>query len=384
MENEVIVLNKMITMTKNTIRTGLAVLALLMIIGFVTTLNPPSFEGYIGYVVINGELVPEGTLITVEVTGTGEIVAGTTVGENGRFALTIEIVDPIDDGDGKANRGDPLTWRIYGLECTTPLPGADIAESGKINEDYTIGIGEIPLIIVDYTPKDTTISINEGGEIDFTAGIAHNPESVLTYNWMVNRVTKSTSSSYTYKAEMGEGGTKIVTLEVSDGISIDTQSWTVEVNQFPRVSFTHLPDSPTTSDVIQFTDTSTDDGSIVSWLWIFGDGSTSTDQNPTHQYESGGIYGVVLIATDDDNVDDYRIEEIEVVCPPEFERVDLNDDHEVDMGDLFAITKSGYWGCYPDCGPGYEEFDLNEDGAVDMGDLFAVTKSGYWGEECYP
>jgi len=70
-------------------------------------------------------------------------------------------------------------------------------------------------------------------------------------------------------------------------------------------------------------------------------------------------------------------------CPPEFERVDLNDDHEVDMGDLFAITKSEYWGCHPDCGPGYEEFDLNDDGAVDMGDLFAVTKSGFWGEECY-
>jgi len=70
-------------------------------------------------------------------------------------------------------------------------------------------------------------------------------------------------------------------------------------------------------------------------------------------------------------------------CPPGFERVDLNDDHEVDMGDLFAITKSGYWGCYPDCEPGYEEFDLNDDGAVDMGDLFAVTKSGYWGDECY-
>jgi len=61
---------------------------------------------------------------------------------------------------------------------------------------------------------------------------------------------------------------------------------------------------------------------------------------------------------------------------------DLNDDNWVDMGDLFAITKSWYWGCDGDCGDGFEDFDLNDDNAVDMGDLFAVTKSGYWGEEC--
>jgi len=70
------------------------------------------------------------------------------------------------------------------------------------------------------------------------------------------------------------------------------------------------------------------------------------------------------------------------ICGGQCSDFDLNGDHEVDMGDLFAITKSGYWGCYPGCEPGYEDFDLNTDGAVDMGDLFAVTKSGYWGEEC--
>jgi len=68
-------------------------------------------------------------------------------------------------------------------------------------------------------------------------------------------------------------------------------------------------------------------------------------------------------------------------CPPDFKKFDLNDDKWVDMGDLFTITKSGYWGCSR-CEPGYEDFDLNGDKAVDMGDLFAVTKSGYWSEEC--
>ena len=35
----------------------------------------------------------------------------------------------------------------------------------------------------------------------------------------------------------------------------------------------------------------------TSWLWDFGDGNTSSEQNPVHIYESGGYYIVVLTAT---------------------------------------------------------------------------------------
>ena len=46
---------------------------------------------------------------------------------------------------------------------------------------------------------------------------------------------------------------------------------------------------------VQFTDTST--GDVSSWLWDFGDGETSTEQNPTHRYSSAGTYTVTLTAT---------------------------------------------------------------------------------------
>jgi hypothetical protein len=38
--------------------------------------------------------------------------------------------------------------------------------------------------------------------------------------------------------------------------------------------------------------------SAVSWSWDFGDGTTSTEQNPVHVYEEGGYYRVTLTATD--------------------------------------------------------------------------------------
>jgi len=69
----------------------------------------------------------------------------------------------------------------------------------------------------------------------------------------------------------------------------------------PTANFTYTPENPSTQDLIQFTDTSTDpDGTIVSWWWDFDDSSNSTLQNPTHKYADNGTYDVSLTVTDDD------------------------------------------------------------------------------------
>jgi len=48
-----------------------------------------------------------------------------------------------------------------------------------------------------------------------------------------------------------------------------------------------------------FVDASVANGApIVSWLWNFGDGTTSFDQNPTHIYQNSGNYSVSLTVTD--------------------------------------------------------------------------------------
>ena len=46
---------------------------------------------------------------------------------------------------------------------------------------------------------------------------------------------------------------------------------------------------------VQFTDQSTN--APTSWLWNFGDGTTSTQQNPSHQYSAAGVFNVTLTAT---------------------------------------------------------------------------------------
>ncbi|MCC6799333.1 MAG: PKD domain-containing protein, partial [Anaerolineae bacterium] len=48
---------------------------------------------------------------------------------------------------------------------------------------------------------------------------------------------------------------------------------------------------------VQFTDTTVSDTPITGRLWTFGDGATSTEQNPTHQYASDDVYTVTLQVT---------------------------------------------------------------------------------------
>jgi PKD repeat protein len=63
----------------------------------------------------------------------------------------------------------------------------------------------------------------------------------------------------------------------------------------PVASFTSTPVSGNVPFNVTFTDTSTN--YPTSWLWHFGDGTTSTARNPTHTYTTQGTYSPTLTAT---------------------------------------------------------------------------------------
>jgi PKD repeat protein len=70
-------------------------------------------------------------------------------------------------------------------------------------------------------------------------------------------------------------------------------------NNPPAAAFSYA----TNRKRITFTDRSTDsDGTIVSWFWDFGDGDTSTRQNPNHRYVKFDNYSVTLIVTDNGGI----------------------------------------------------------------------------------
>ncbi len=85
-----------------------------------------------------------------------------------------------------------------------------------------------------------------------------------------------------------------------DTVYVQVDGWAATVGQFdiqvmqvapPSAGFTYTA----TNQTVAFTDTSS--GNPTSWSWDFGDGNTSTAQNPSHTYASGGTYTVCLTAS---------------------------------------------------------------------------------------
>ena len=60
-------------------------------------------------------------------------------------------------------------------------------------------------------------------------------------------------------------------------------------------NFTGAPGTGPAPHMVSFNDATL--GTATSWLWDFGDGNTSTAQNPTHTYTTPGTYSVALIST---------------------------------------------------------------------------------------
>lgn len=72
----------------------------------------------------------------------------------------------------------------------------------------------------------------------------------------------------------------------------------------------HPPTAAFSADVTSgdapLTVTFTDESTYVpdAWLWDFGDGETSTEQNPVHEYAEDGTYTVTLTASNNGGSDD--------------------------------------------------------------------------------
>lgn len=82
----------------------------------------------------------------------------------------------------------------------------------------------------------------------------------------------------------------------------------------PHASFAANPSDVCAFQPIQFTDNST--GNVDQWLWQFGDGGSSTSQNPSYQYQDTGYFSVTLIVWSNACADTTRLNNIVHIKPP--------------------------------------------------------------------
>jgi PKD repeat protein len=98
--------------------------------------------------------------------------------------------------------------------------------------------------------------------------------------------------SHTYT----DPGTYLVAHIVGDGCSYDTAYTTISVFDSPEVAFTHT-NFVCPGDSVHFTNqTIVSTGTISLTRWNFGDGQSSIQKDPSHVYDTSGVYTVWLIS----------------------------------------------------------------------------------------
>ncbi len=161
---------------------------------------------------------------------------------------------------------------------------------------------------------DEDITIIENLKADYTfekeylmVTFTNASENAVSYSWDFGDGNTSTEKSpiHTYEAP----GTYTVTLSATaQGGTIVEISQEITVEGPPMADYTFDDEGLT----VNFTNISEN---VVTYSWDFGDGNTSTEENPSHTYAGEGTYTVVLTATSEDGLVVETSQEVTVEIP---------------------------------------------------------------------
>lgn len=217
----------------------------------------------------------------INITGTMSYCMGsnTTITANGGVSYTWD--DP----------GNSTTAAITVTQGTFTVVGTD--GNGCTGTD-NVTITETAPFAINFSGA---LSHCVGGNTTITAS------GGVSYVWAHGPVTSAvtvTQGTYTVTATDGTG------CQSTDDVTV-TESGT------PTADFTVV--DACDGNAVEFFDASTiTSGAVTDWDWDFGDGSSSTLQDPTHTYASPGIYNVTLVAGSGNCTDNviYQAEVFEV------------------------------------------------------------------------
>lgn len=159
---------------------------------------------------------------------------------------------------------------------------------------------------------ETLVCINS--EIAFTNTTDETGfDDVLSYEWDFNGEGSSTERNPSFAFETS--GTKAVTLTSSiPGCEATSEVFQIEVSAGPAAAFNPSSFGICEGEFITFTDASTN--GATNWDWDFGDGFTSTAQNPDHLFTVAGNYDVSLSVTDALGCESTTTEEVSIAALP--------------------------------------------------------------------
>jgi PKD repeat protein len=167
-------------------------------------------------------------------------------------------------------------------------------EPRPMRSGYDIGADELPLSPVAYFTHSAPDW--EGQETVFNNTTV--PSVTNTYLWTFGDGVTSTleDPTHTYST----AGFYTVTLTATNQAGRDTVTDTLTIYSEPSAGFWGQPTQGIRPLTVAFTDATTTmpfGDPTLAYLWRFGDGSTSTQSDPTHEYTAAGVYTVTLVAS---------------------------------------------------------------------------------------
>jgi gliding motility-associated-like protein len=194
--------------------------------------------------------------------------------------IVLKMTNNADGGIGNDIAIDDITFRPYGSQVSTTF-SSGTSESFCAGASQTVTINVTSTLAGGYEQK-----LQE--YIDSVWTDESSPTTATTFT------VTSPATAGTYKYRVVTGLTSNIS---SSECVVASNELTLTVNATPTAAFT-VVDMTCLGSATTFTDASSSSGgTITAWLWNFGDGNTSTQENPSHTYTSAGSYAVQLTAT---------------------------------------------------------------------------------------
>ena len=152
-----------------------------------------------------------------------------------------------------------------------------------------------------FTSDKTTSCV--ASPITFTNSSVPNSTTIAKWHWNFGDGTKvtQTAAAPIQHSYIIAGDYQVTLMVESDGscLSSPIAPLAIHINKTPDALFT-VASLKCENQPVQFTDKSVaNEGVIIKWTWDFGDGKSSSAQNPVHTYAAPGKYNVKLIVETD-------------------------------------------------------------------------------------
>ncbi len=158
-------------------------------------------------------------------------------------------------------------------------------------------------------------STSTRGCVPYTPVFKNNSLGGINWLWDFGDGTFSTDFEpiHTYNL-VGSYDVRLIAFDSTTCNKVDTSAYfTITVYPIPTANFTWSPNPPVENTKTVFTNLSV---GATRYLWDFGDGSSSTDVNPIHQFNKTDTFRVVLLAFNDADCVDTVINDVPIIVLP--------------------------------------------------------------------